>query len=372
MLNDELTKELKPEISERKLASVQEIREIKEHPNADSLLIAKVLGWDVIINKSENFKVGDKVIYFEIDSCLPVGPEEYEFLRKSSYKNSPIFGEVFKLKTIKLRGIVSQGLILPLQTFFNEDEIADMPVGLDISERLNIRKWEEPEVANIGGDAVGKRPMWIEKSSETRIQNETGLLDEFGNLDYYITCKIDGASHFIAIDDNNMFRFGSHNLELKPEDVPKQGSFHNFIIEHDLENKLFSIKNNLKANRLYIIGEWTGPRLQSNRLNLKKPEYYIFTISIDDKRVGLDEMIYIADLLGIKTVPIEERGKNLKETYPTIEALIERAGKNPLNIYPSESEGIVIRPVHPIFSKILKKDLSMKVINNRYLIKYEQ
>ena len=109
----------------RKLASVQIISKIEKHPNADNLLIASVLGWESIINKKDNYQVGDKVIFFEIDSFLPC-IDEFEFLRKSCYKNSPILGEGLRLKTVRLRGNLSQGLIMKLETFFTKDEIDNL------------------------------------------------------------------------------------------------------------------------------------------------------------------------------------------------------------------------------------------------------
>lgn len=356
---------------ERKLASIQIISDIKPHPNADRLEIARVLGWDVVIAKDEGFKAGEKVVYFEIDSCLPVGVPEYEFLRKSSYKNSPILGEVFRLKTIRLRGVVSQGLILPIEVCFKNcmpiNGVDGFEVGEDVTELLNVKKWEEPEVAKLGGDAVGKRPSWIEKSSEERIQSSPGLLDEFGDCEYYISTKLDGSSFFIAVDENGEFHFGSHNLELKP--IERKGSFYNFILEHDLIKKMIKLRVLLNAQKIYAIGELCGEGIQGNKLGLRKVYWYPFSFSIDGKRVGLNKMIELVRYLDVEMVPIEEIGKNLKNSYPSVEALLERAKENREHIYPGQCEGIVIRPVEPFYSEILGTDLSVKVINNEYLLK---
>ena len=359
---------------ERKLASIQVISEIKPHPNADRLEIARVLGWDVVIAKDEGFKVGEKVVYFEIDSCLPVGVPEYEFLRKNSYKNSPILGEVFRLKTIRLRGVVSQGLILPLEICFKDCMPINGPdgfeIGEDVTEMLNIKKWEEPETAKLGGDAVGKRPSWIIKSDETRIQSVPEILDEFGDKDYYISLKYDGSSFFIALDENDEFHFGSHNLELKP--IERPGSFYNYILENHLQEKLLAVKNRLNASKIYVIGELVAPGIQRNPLKLLKMQWIPFTVGVDGKRLGLYDMQAVVEDLGLKMVEVEEIGKNLKSVYPTIESLLERAGEDRKHIYPGECEGIVIRPVQPTFSEVLGTDLSFKVINNKYLLKEEK
>ena len=123
----------------RQLASVQRIAAIEPHGNADSLEIARVLGWECVVKKSE-FKAGDLVVYFEVDSLLPVKPE-YEFLRKSCYRSATASrSEGFRIKTIRLRGRISQGLCWPLPA----GEFAE---GQDLTEQLGVSHYEahEPE-----------------------------------------------------------------------------------------------------------------------------------------------------------------------------------------------------------------------------------
>jgi RNA ligase (TIGR02306 family) len=96
----------------RKLATVRKITDIRPIEGADMIELATVGGWNVVVGKDVGHKIGDKVIYCEIDSFLPIR-EEFEFLRKSSYKKMDD-QEGFRLRTMKLRGQVSQGLILPL------------------------------------------------------------------------------------------------------------------------------------------------------------------------------------------------------------------------------------------------------------------
>jgi RNA ligase (TIGR02306 family) len=152
----------------RKLASIQKINDIRPIPGADSIEVARVLGWDVVVKKNE-FHVGDEIVYIEIDSFLPI-EDEYEFLRKTSYKNDKFLGEGFRLKTIKLRGQVSQGLILPISVVENKGWHG-LPVGTDVTEILGVREWEMPERAGSGGTMIGDRPGYIPKTDETRIQS---------------------------------------------------------------------------------------------------------------------------------------------------------------------------------------------------------
>src|SRR6266404_1974654 len=105
--------------TDRKLASVRRIAGIDTIPNSDNLMCVTVDGWKLVSNKENNFQVGELVIYFEVDSFLPVR-EEFEWLRKSSFKTVPGLGEGFRIKTIKLRGQVSQGLIVPMTNFLEK------------------------------------------------------------------------------------------------------------------------------------------------------------------------------------------------------------------------------------------------------------
>ena len=120
---------------------------------------------------------------------------------------------------------------------------------------------------------------------------------------------------------------------------------------------------------LTIQGEFCAPGILKNRLKLTKPEWYVFTVREDGKRVGLDRMLEVCDTLSFDHVPIEERGMDLPSKYPTVEALLERADGD----YPKggKKEGIVIRPTEPVFCPLISASLSMKVVSNKYLLKNE-
>ena len=96
----------------RKLASIQKIKSVESIEGADFIELVHVLGWQCVAKKGE-FKEGDNCIYFEIDSYLPIEPE-FEFLRKNCYKNTPLMGEGFRLKTQTFKKKISQGLCLPV------------------------------------------------------------------------------------------------------------------------------------------------------------------------------------------------------------------------------------------------------------------
>lgn len=346
----------------RKLASIQQIIKTEPIEGADKIELAYVLGWQCVVNKGQ-FKPMDLAVYFEIDSFLPVKPE-FEFLKSSSYKNTPIMGEGFRLRTMKFRGQLSQGLLLPVCQF---PEISDnLTIGADVSEILGVRKWEIEERVTTGGTIAGTLPYSVPHTDETRVQAEPGLIKEFAELEYYISTKMDGSSHSISVDENG-FHVTGHNFEYKDDGV---SSFYNLVNKRDYPDRIVAFKKANGFKSLTLQGEFCGAGIQKNRLKLTSPEWYVFTVIVDGKRVGLQQMLAICDKLELTTVPIEEVGMDLPSKYPTVEALLQRADGE----YPNggKKEGIVIRPTEPIYSNLIGSELSMKVVSNKYLLKNDE
>ncbi len=346
----------------RKLASVQYIHDITPIDGADRIELAHVLGWQCVVKKGE-FKVGDRGVYFEIDSFLPVR-DQFEFLRPSCYKNTDIMGEGFRLKTQRFRGQISQGLLLPISLFPEIDP--GTPVNTDVTDLLDVRKWEVEERATTGGTVIGTLPPDVPHTDETRIQALPELLDQFRGKPYYISTKMDGSSHSISIDEIGRFSVTGHNFEYKDDD---SSAFYRFVKTRDYRSAMERYMAERGIKLLTIQGEFCAPGIQQNRLKLTKPEWFIFTVRIDGKRVGLEKMKEVAEAINALTVPIEETGTDLPSHYPTVEALLVRAEGQYPNGGPKE--GIVIRTIEPEFCPLISGPLSMKVVSNKYLLKNE-
>jgi len=346
----------------RKLASIQRIWKIEPIEGADRIELAHVLGWQCVVNKGQ-FSEMDLAIYFEVDSFLPVRPE-FEFMRASSYRNTDIMGEGFRLRTMKFRGQISQGLLLPISEFPEIPEEAEL--GADVTEILGVRKWEIEEKATTGGTVIGTLPYDIPHTDETRVQAEPDLIQAFAGLEYYISTKMDGSSHSIGIDEDG-FHVTGHNYEYKNDGL---SAFYELVNKRGIEEKLktFAADNGLRT--ITLQGELCAPGIQKNPLKLTAPEWYVFTVREDGKRVGLKRMLEVCDALKVENVPIEETGFDLPAKYPTVEALLERAdGEYPKG---GKKEGIVIRPIEPVYCELISASLSMKVVSNRYLLKKEK
>ena len=343
----------------RKLASIQRIWKIEPIEGADRIELAHVLGWQCVVNKGQ-FQPMDIAVYFEIDSFLPIR-DEFEFMRSSSYKKTDIMGEGFRLRTMRFRGQISQGLLLPVSQFPEIPKDAD--VGDDVTELLGVRKWEIEERATTGGTVIGTLPYDIPHTDETRVQEEPELIQAFAGLEYYISTKMDGSSHSIGIDENG-FHVTGHNYEYKDDG---SSSFYKLVKAREYQTKMEDYMKALGMKTLTIQGELCAPGIQQNRLRLTKPEWYVFTIRENGKRVCLKRMLQICEALDITPVPIEEVGTDLPSKYPTVEALLSRADGE----YPNggKKEGIVIRPTEPVFCPLISASLSMKVVSNKYLLK---
>lgn len=329
----------------RKLATVREIKQIRPIAKADFLELAIVDGWQAIVKKGE-FKAGDRVIYCEIDSFLPIR-EEYEFLRSSSYRKLADDSEGFRIRTMKMRGQLSQGLVLPLRD-------PALAIGADITEALGITKYDSTiGKTAINADIKGSFPDCIPKTDEERIQNLTGQLVDWEDRTWTVTEKLDGTS-FTCYWYQGMFGVCSRNYEL----VDSPGSFYWQVAkQHNLEDKL-------QGSNLAIQGELVGEGIQKNKYNLERlrsRELFVFNVFDIDDQVYLPQLDAksVAEGLGLKFVPIIERNFQLPKSVDEILALAE--GKSQLNLT-VEREGLV-------FVSDEGERVSFKAISNKLLLK---
>lgn len=334
----------------RKLVTIQEIKELRPIENADRIEIAEVMGWKLIVKKGE-FKVGDLGVYFEVDSFIPMDPK-YEFLSKSSYRNNEYMGEGYRVKTMVMRGQISQGLMLPLD---NYPELIGVSVGDDVTDKLGVIKWEMPEVMGNLGIEVGQKPFGIPTTNELRAQSNEELLNMMQGKDYYITTKIDGTSCTIYNKDGKVGVCGRNHEYKDTNDSNMWGYFH----RKGLVEKISKLDRNLAFQ-----GELAGPGIQGNRLKLREHEYYLFDIFDIDTRKYLNyfEMLELSSELGMQIAYVEEVGESFN--YNLDELLEKARGKYISGI---DKEGIVIRPKYPEYVVELCTKLSLKVINNDFL-----
>lgn len=174
----------------RKMATIRKIDDIRPIPDADAIETAVIGGWTVVIKCGE-FTVGDLAVYCEIDSWIPNHLAPFLSKGQEPREFEGIKGE--RLRTVRLKKQLSQGLLLPMSCLTNFG--ADLSEGDDVAETLGIVKWEATLSAQLAGDAVGLFPSWIQKTDQERIQNLTSELAEWKKQDitWEVTEKLDGC-----------------------------------------------------------------------------------------------------------------------------------------------------------------------------------
>jgi RNA ligase (TIGR02306 family) len=340
---------------DRKLASIRRISDLSPIEGADKIELATIDGWKVVVAKDVNHKIGDLIVYCEVDSFLPIEPE-FEFLRKSSYKKMADGNEGFRLKTIKLRGQISQGLILPLKEAYDvfKRNTPNMDMGwfegLDVTEMLNIVKYEPPVPAQLAGQVKGLFPSFLKKTDEERIQNLAKEFPIYKLAKFYVTEKLDGSSVTYYVKDG-VFGVCSRNLDLLEDE---NNTMWKFAITTGLRERMVGLGKNIAVQ-----GEIIGEGIQGNPYKRIGQTVKIFNGFDIDKYeyLSLDSLLELTKVLELKTVPILDLEFTLPETID--ELLLMAEGKSILNIK-TEREGLVIRS-HD-------RKISFKAISNKFLL----
>ena len=328
----------------RKLASIQKIKALEPIEGADAIEKAQVLGWQLVVKKGE-FKIGDLCVYCEIDCIMPDKPE-YAFLEPRK----------MRIRTVKLRGQVSQGICFPLSVLPKDVSIFE---NLDVTALLGVEKYEPPIPASLEGTMKGRFPSFIPKTDETRVQILQDLLDQNQGEKCYITEKLDGSSVTYYMN-NGEFGVCSRNLELLEDDT---NSLWKIAHELDIENKLRLLNKNY-ALQAEIVGEG----IQNNTLNLRGQKVFFFNVFDINAYKYLDykEFVSLMKSLELQAVPIVEEEYILENDIKKfVEMSIEKSLINPKGW----REGIVIRSHKEQF--INGERLSFKVVNPKFLLKYD-
>lgn len=389
----------------RNLASIQKIIGVRPIPGADMIEAVDVLGWTVVVKKGE-FQVGDLCVYYEIDSFLNANDPRYATFEDRFINWDGKRG--MRLKTIKLRKQISQGLVLKLDQF---PEIKNPKEGDDVTELLNIEKWESLGDRNGNGGGMGAKtagatafPSFIRKTDQERVQNYINELPKHKDETFEVTIKLDGSSMTVFRIDNTsplfdnavkdiekrkvrnksaigklIYKFRkwiglektptyldgvcSRNIQLDPDGI---NHFSSFVQAHSILEKLGALGKNIA-----IQGELIGPSIQENYEKVQDFEYYIYDVfNIDEYKYELPAVSRsIADKLGLKYVPVlfenaslsEYADKDNPEDYRKMADNILAFAEGPGMNQGVKREGVVF--------KSNSTEFSFKAISNSYLLK---
>ena len=368
----------------RKLVTIRQADKVEHHPNADALDLVEIGGWTVITKRDE-FKAGDLGVFLEIDSTVPVGLPHFEFLEKNArvHKLQDFYGVPFefhgtRIKTMKLRGIVSQGLFLPLSVLIggkiNESNVGKiaqiwMDKELDLSNMnmFNVVKYDKYIPVNGSGAPKGNFPWFIQKSDQERLANMKGRLVEWLDRDVEVTIKLDGSSMTVfdlgdpekygkvPQEDGHYFGICSRNLELQTD----QSSTFTTVLTDEQKANIRELPFDVAFQ-----GELLNTNIQGNYEKVAVPEFHVYNVFVlDGAKCSVLNPITakaICKDVGLKYVPVLFEGKlrDFADSFEKIKELSDGPGMNE----GVKREGIVV--------KALDGDnyFSFKQISETYLL----
>lgn len=341
------------------LAVIAEIEEIRPIKDADRIELVKLKGmfWQCVVQKGLH-KTGDLVVYIFIDSIVP-NVSELQFLADTNYR----------VKTKKLRGAISQGVILSLSDAtnimkrFGTDQdlvVENLSIGQDLTKFIGVKKYKK-EQQSISADAKGNFPKFFPKTDQDNVKSKKALVEKFFGCEFIITEKLDGQPvSFYNIEDSfggNKFGACSRNLEVKISDGSK----------FDIINKKYDIENKIKGLSVAIQGELVGPKINGNNLKLQDFDYYVYDIFdiSNQKHFSPYEVIEFCDKNNIKKVPFI-CSKTIGEICKDSDFYDFGAGKSTLNKN-VRREGVVFS----IKNTNEHGRVTFKLLNDEYLLKDE-
>ena len=330
------------------LATIQKVINVQPCPNSDALDLVKVLGWQVVAKRGE-FSDGSLCVYISIDTIVPETPT-FEFLRNKH----------FRIKPIRLRGQESAGIVFPLSILppkhLASNEITWIE-GEDVTDILNIKKYEKPMPPELAGQAHGGLPGFLIMTDEDNLRTYPDAIPELYGRPYYITRKDDGCSGTFFVKDNN-FGVCSRRIHLKESD---SNGFWKMARKYNVESAL---RNAFPSIDIAIQGEIVGPGIQQNKLGLKELEFHVFNIFDIKNRTYMkyEEVVKFTTDNNIPMVTLINEGAAFGFS---LDELIKLANEQK---YPTggPAEGIVIRPKESFTSLVLKKSWSGKILNENY------
>lgn len=355
-----------------KLASIQKIIDIKAIEGADKVELAFVLGWQVVVKKGE-FQVGDKCIYIQIDTVVPE-TEQFEFLRERN----------FRVKTIKLRKQLSQGLIIPLA---NSRAVRESVIeGQDVTESIGVKKYEKIDNNPQKYEKPKQLKIWYKKwiylfkynylynwfpnlrpktrspfpthlvgiTDEERIQNIPQILKDYKNKKFIVSYKLDGSSITIIHEKilrKSKFRICSRRFELHD----KKNDWYNVFINTKFDQEILKLVKYFKTDAIIVQGECIG-KFNGNHHNLTQDDIRLFNIYVNGKRLKQNEFYEVCKKWNIPCCPFYQE----LPLNHTMEEIIAKSDLNdPLNNKV---------PVEGLVWRCIEDNTSFKVINNRYLL----
>ena len=356
----------------RKLASIRQITEILPIEGADLIVRVRVDDWYCVALKTE-FGIGDLCVYFEIDSFIPL-ILQVEHLRAKAYKKMGD-KEGIRIKTIKLKGQISQGLVLPVSSFFEMfadskfDEGQELSeyfcLGNDVSDLIGVEKYEQPIPQELNGQVKGNFPTFIKKTDQERCQNiGYRIFNDHKDTTYEVTMKLDGTS-FTGFQYNGEDGVCGRNWQLQMDEWNANNALVKMYVDSKMQSALKAYGRNIAVQ-----GEFMGPKIQANREGLLFYTLFVFDIydidnqcqlGADDRRTALQALYDLGlnkDM--VQHVPIFAYNVTMEDLGITDVSSLLKAAEGP-----SLNHAIRVGQVY----KSMDGQFTFKAISNAFLLK---
>ena len=359
----------------RKMATIQTIRDITPIEGADAIVLAHVNGWISVVKKDE-FTIGQKIIFCEIDSWIPHSLASFLSKGKEPREYLGVKGE--RLRSVKLRGQLSQGLILPIEVgvqcfvgsdYDNGEELCEVFYeGADVSETLGIVKYEPPIPAQLAGQVRGNFPSLVSKTDEERVQNIRGIENYLDEV-FVETEKLHGTSVSFVLNEDGDLEVCSRNLSLKEDE---NNLYWKLAKQNNALELLNVVRNYYEAGGNSVVtvaiqGEGVGQGVQKGwEYGIQVPEFFMFTIQVNGVKIPEEDYQMFANAgLNVKYVP-EVR----KATIRDIVGEAENISGTLLKYVEGKSaiDGKTIRE-GSVFRSLSDSSVSFKVVSNQFLLK---
>lgn len=348
--------------------SIEKVKNVQAHSNADRLDIATLKGIDFsFVVAKDTLKSGDLVVYFPIDSLLPMWiVETMGLVGKLSHGKVPTDNTERlqnRVKTVKLRGEISQGVMARPSDLYIPDKL--IFEGSDLTDYLEVEKYEAPVIVSSAGNLV-RLPEGVAVYDIEGFERHPDVFELLLNQRVFITEKVEG-SNFAVYYDGKKPIVCQRNYAIEPI----EGKFHDWwkvyyrnfapVIDDIFHFYDYDYKSRGETIKWIVVrGEMVGPGIQGNYYKTFDHTVLVFDIEINGKPLDYDDFMNLCAALLIKIVPFLGVG-TLREMLDG-KTIKEFSNGRSLLLNDALREGIVVKPVveqvHPEIGRLFLKQRS--------------
>jgi len=328
--------------------TIEVIKTSVKHPNADKLSICTLEGIAfTFVTGIDQFKTGQKVIYFPIDSIIP----------DNLAKDLGVFGKLAgnrknRLKTCKIRGVLSQGLVGNITLIddgcfyahWKLEKGLEAPTPEMITQFLGVTKYEPPVIPDKAGN-LKQLPCDLGVYDIEGCERFHVPLEKLMDQKVWVLEKVEGSNGSVSCDHATGDIFVNQRRHTIEEIDGHEHAWWNIARKQGFIDFVKTI-GSLYGEVATLYFEVAGPAIQGNIYKLTEPTGFVFDLKIGSKFVSKGVMFSLLNQYfgagKYMHAPILSRDKTLREWLGG--KTIAKASNFQSHLYPTKAEGIVISP----------------------------